>query len=225
MLLAAMYIAASQERAWAKYELIPGKGARGQWIMHFYEHPEPERLAEVFRELMPISEKEAPNLMIFFGYALKRHPKYIPEFYEMVLGAGDNASVNCGMKALWLSGAPEAKRLFEDAAKRTKFPELRRYLEKLAGEAAPDIYRIPIKGPDVLDALWASFFATGDAMPVRRLLSLFPKIANPTKKGQIVVKAAVWSMQANVREHPRVKEIFKTMQPVEIKGDLDFSGN
>lgn len=87
-----------------------------------------------------------------------------------------------------------------------------------------DIRSIEPKHPAVLDMLWADFFATGAEIPVRRIVvalnydkysGALDRYAKSEKTEQdrndaildAVFKAAIWSLESNTRQHPRVGEI------------------
>ena len=59
-----------------------------------------------------------------------------------------------------------------------------------------------VRSPEDLDALWAAFFATGEENYLDRLTDA------TTVRNPIIAGAARWSLNANYRQRPAVKEYF-----------------
>jgi hypothetical protein len=67
-----------------------------------------------------------------------------------------------------------------------------------------DLYSMPVDSPQVLDMLWASFFATGEDLPVKRIISVL-HLEKEGHGGQILIGgAANWSLKSNAKQHPKV---------------------
>ncbi len=79
---------------------------------------------------------------------------------------------------------------------------------RISGEQI-DLYTTEISNPGVLDMLWASFFATGDVLPIQRIISVLHLRKDGHGEEIIVGGAAEWSLRSNVTQHPKVLWICK----------------
>ena len=76
------------------------------------------------------------------------------------------------------------------------------FLEKEMNGIVKSVSQGKIRTPDDLDALWAAFFATGEEKYLDRLTDA-TSVRNP-----LIAGAANWSLNANYRQRPAVKEYF-----------------
>jgi len=74
--------------------------------------------------------------------------------------------------------------------------------EKEMNGIVKSVSKEKIRSPEDLDALWAAFFATGEEKYLDRLTDA-ASVRNP-----IIAGAAKWSLNANYRQRPAVKEYF-----------------
>ena len=75
-------------------------------------------------------------------------------------------------------------------------------------EHPPDFLKDTISSPSFLDALWGSFFATGDDRYVQRLISALPMLDTKGDVARMLIGgAAQWSLTSNAVQHPKVMEI------------------
>ena len=98
--------------------------------------------------------------------------------------------------------------------------------------------RIPVTKASTLDWLWGMFLATGDEVPVRRIMAIAgcwrgakgdPRDTRTIRNqdgsvnfDQVVASAALWSLNANTRQHERVARIVAGSDPLAVPGDLKF---
>jgi hypothetical protein len=80
---------------------------------------------------------------------------------------------------------------------------------------------VPVDHPLVLDALWGTFMATGEAAPVECIIAVLPWVwqldsRNTPQDAQgnrqldfrfLIGGAAEWSLSSNARQHPKVLAI------------------
>jgi hypothetical protein len=152
-----------------------------------------------------------PPTVAFLSRVIAANPDKIAEWMTTLadLPASDRETL---FRAIWLSDAKEGKRYLEEKG-------VTKYLKK----PTPDILKIEIDSPDVLDMLWGYFFATGDDAPIRRIVSAFnygeyagalkrystPGATEEDKKHaeyEAIFRVTTWSLRSNCRKHPRVKE-------------------
>jgi hypothetical protein len=188
------------------------------WLSHYYEHPTPERFVTEVKALSKAGNlsnpKTAALISVFLGRIMAANPTQVDGWLSQLSD---------------LKGDDRQTVLFAASLSETK--EAQAYLghqpdaEKYRGKPI-DIRAIEPKNPTVLDMLWADFFATGEAVPVRRIvvalnydkysgaLDRYAKSEKTEKDRtdailEAVFKAATWSLESNARQHRRVGEILE----------------
>jgi len=113
--------------------------------------------------------------------------------------------------ALWMAHTSNSVSLLESVATKGS-PSYQDYVKKLLGDdRPPDFLKDTISSAGFLDALWGSFFATGDERYVQRLISALPMLDTKGDVTKMLIGgAAQWSLTSNAIQHPRVMEICET---------------
>ena len=60
---------------------------------------------------------------------------------------------------------------------------------------------------------WLTFFATGDAQPLKRISSVLEFPEQIQMDDVLLADAARWSLTSNARQHPRVLALLKELLP------------
>jgi len=200
--------------------LVSVTAAAEDWLSSYYKRPTPERFIPEVRALRDqgalSDSSHAVPIAVFLGRVMAANPelagKWLTEL-EDFRGA-DRETL---LLAASLSGAPDA------VAYVRRQPDAKDYEQE-----SVDIRALEPKDPVVLDMLWADFFATGDAAPVRRIIYALNydkydgaleryKSSKKTEQDRndairdSVFQAARWSLESNVRKHSRVAEIAEQM--------------
>lgn len=188
------------------------------WLSHYYEHPTPERFVPEVKALSKAGNLSSPNtsalVSVFLGKIMAANPTQVDGWLAQLgdLKDGDRQTV---LAAANVSGTREAQ------AYLGRQPDAEKYRGKPI-----DIRAIEPKSPTVLDMLWADFYATGEAGPVRRVVTAlnYDKYtgaidryakSEKTEKDrndaifEAVFKAALWSLQSNAKQHSRVCEVLE----------------
>jgi hypothetical protein len=199
--------------------LTPAQSAFAEdWISHYYEHPTPERFVPEVQGLSKsgnlANPKTADMISVFLGRIMEANPTQVDGWMAQLgdLKEGDRQTL---LFAASLSGTKEAH------AYLGRQPDAEKYRGKPI-----DIRALEPKTPTVLDMLWADFFATGEAVPIRRIvvalnyekytgaLDRYAKSEKTEKDRndailEAVFKAAMWSLESNARQHRRVGEVLE----------------
>jgi hypothetical protein len=95
------------------------------------------------------------------------------------------------------------------AAEAAEDEELRDLARDLLQNEPVPLAERPITTPADLDMLWGAFFATGEAVYVRRILGVLPWSNDPDKNvaRMMVGSAARWSLKSHAPRHPKVMDI------------------
>jgi len=190
--------------------------ASSDWVNSYYRNPQPERFVTEVRELSKagaLSQEgaEAP-MTAFLSRVMAQNPAQIAPWMSALsdLPEKDKATL---YKSIWLSDTKAGKLYLKDHG-------LAIYLEK----APPDLLKMKLNSSSVLDTWWGYFFATGDAAPIRQVVSAFNyskyegalaryKQSKQTEEDEkeanydAIFRAAAWSLISNCQQHPKVREI------------------
>lgn len=203
--------------------------AYSEWVMAYYEHPEPAKLYPAFafgvtnRAIARAGGREP--LVAFFGAVLRADSSLLPAFYECVAQA-PAADVHYGFaSALWMANTTASRRCLERylrSARAQKIKGLAAEGRVLLATPAFDIYRDLLQQPGHLDVLWADFFATGNPDDATR-------IASALAIDMDLATAARWSLTSNGVRFPTVRRFLqaaaKENESPAVRAQLERIGN
>ena len=196
------------------------------WISHYYESPAPERFVAEVQAMSKAGSLSNPNsaamTSVFLGRVMAANPAQVNSWLTKLgdLKGNDRQTL---LFAANLSKTKEAQAYLDGQ------PDAEKYRAKTI-----DIRTLEPKNPTVLDMLWADFFATGEAVPIRRIvvalnydkysgaLDRYAKSEKTEKDRdeatlEAVFKAAMWSLESNAKQHRRVGE---TLEQIYYAGEL-----
>ncbi len=185
----------------------------GNWSTYYYQEPEPERIPSALMYFcetpMFESSDRALPMAAFFTALFLKDSALMRKTYDNVSSSGTENDKFMLITVLSLTNTKESSALLEKAKSSWKSKELKEIITRQLENSHDGIYKIPVDNPTILDMLWASFFATGDELPVQRIISALQLMEGGGAEGIMVGGAANWSLGANARQHPRVLEICK----------------
>lgn len=184
----------------------------GEWMTFYYQNPSPERIpgALAYFSDSPLYKTNATMPTVaFFSAVFKKDGVLMQKtFDEISLGGSDNAKIVL-INVLSLTSNSESMALLEKAKSAWQSERLQSIIARQMSRPHDDLYTISIDSPQVLDMLWASFFATGDDLPVQKIISVLHLSKDGHGEEILVGGAANWSLKSNVQQHPKVLEICK----------------
>ena len=212
-LLALMFLAAANSAVAA------------DWVSHYYEKPAPERFVAEVQALSRAGHLAKPTTAaitsVFLGRVMAANPSQVDGWLSQ-LGDLKNEDRQTLLLAASRSGTKEAQ------AYLARQPEAEKF------RARPADVREQAPTGVVLDMLWADFFATGEAAPLRKIVSALQysehlgaleRYATSAKTDKdrdeamldATFKAAMWSLGANAKQHRKVGEMLEQFY---FDGDL-----
>lgn len=142
----------------------------GEWMMTYYQHPNPFRLLQVLRQVKEDKGATQPNVIVFYVQVLKSSPLAAQDLMKRLNGE-DRATRIYALLLLSEAG-------YDLSACLPALPEEdRTTFQQVRGQAAalPDPYDFSVNLNDPyqitthMDMLWSIFLATGDQKPVRAI--------------------------------------------------------
>jgi hypothetical protein len=184
------------------------------WMTFYFLEPRPERFVEEVRSLaaqgiLSDPERGFPSV-VFLSCIIAANPSNIQHWFDELsdLSPADRRSLEV---AAWFSRAPEARAYFATRPISEKF-----------GSEPPDVLKMEIEHPSILDGLWGHYFATGDYRAVRRIVAALEYMSDfgaarsfgdsgRTEADQAralrdgIFQAAAWSLETLMRQHEPLK--------------------
>lgn len=184
----------------------------GEWMTFYYSSPIPEKVPGAL-EYFTASDMYKTNVTMptvaFFSALFKKDAVIMKKTFDEVSQNGSEDSKIMLVNILSLANTPESRELLEKAKGSWGSERLQTVIARKISGMHEDIYTMPVDSPLLLDMLWASFSATGDDLPVRRIISVLHLLQDGNGEEIIVGGAANWSLKSNAQLHPRIMEICK----------------
>jgi len=208
------------------------KAGMDDWLTFYYQHPQPERfVAEVHalsKSAVFSKESARPPMLAFLGRVMAQNPDKITGWMT-ALGDLPAKDLEVLYAAVWFSETEEGNRYLESNG-----------IKGFAGKTPPEILKMEIDSPAVIDMLWGWFYATGQEEAVRRVVSAlnlsqyegaFDKFKTSPKTEQnkreafndMAFRSAGWSLTTNCELHPKVLEICEKLYQGDTLGKTERS--
>ncbi|MDB5256791.1 MAG: hypothetical protein JWM14_1486 [Chitinophagaceae bacterium] len=190
--------------------VLPGKAQKrlfknveqySEWMMGYYQNPEPEKLYSAFE--FGTSNKEIGQtggrhlLIAFFGSIFRYDSTQIQVFYDKIKKKRTIDTHFGFVGSLWSANTLYSKIILKEYLA----SDYAASYKKINREKPPfNIYKDTISDPSHLDLVWADFFATGNAEDIQRIISVL-------SQNDELSEAARWSLTSNAIHYKKVKEI------------------
>jgi hypothetical protein len=166
------------------------------WMMNYYKAPAPGRVPGAIAAFDAANRNDASRLfeLGFMSAVFGQNPDKIAAWLgDLDKFSGEHRKLM--LEALWLSGTPEAIAYLKDFGRERLSAELGKDILAQRPAAADDRM---VDRPADLAYYWGRFFATGSELPIRRITSVLPWLAEPPDAGTASAgdpaKAARWSL-------------------------------
>jgi hypothetical protein len=183
----------------------------GKWMTYYYIQPEPEKIPSAIKYYSDsaVFNKGSSSLSVvaFFAAVFKNNGELMKKAYEDVSINGSYNSKITLLKAFWLVNNAESKDLINKANLDWKSEEISKQIQSILNSPPPDIFNDTIKDASQLDMLWATFLATGDSVPIKKIISALHLLKDGHGLDIAIGGAAQWSLGSNAVQHRRVYEI------------------
>ncbi len=218
----------SYERS-AKEGGFKDKKEQENWMMGYYQCPEPTRLLHLFRASKDDENAFKPNMRAFYSHVLKSDPEAAKDLLSrlkseepVVRMIGVVAFLDAGYSLPTVLESMRAEDQEPFKLIPSKVPPL-----PDPYDLTPDVNNF-IKIPSAFDMLWSQFLATGDAKPVRTIAgalewrkegqAFLALRKSGQKAGGVTIElakgvsymAAGWSLGSFYRNHPLVTDYIET---------------
>lgn len=189
------------------------KDELNHWLTYYYLKPDPNRVPEAVKYMSEIGLfDDKKGIAPFFGFlsgVFRKNPTRMPGWVDQ-MSSMKEAHLGVVILGLWYSDQPKAQQMaFDLLAKHRSLQADYGFIH--AGPSMPIEMAQMTMGPWVIDALWGKFFATGDAAPIKRIISVLQWAdSNGDPNRAVIGNAANWSLTSNAAQHKRVLKICET---------------
>lgn len=181
-----------------------------EWATYYYLHPRPDLLPsalDVFAKAGVLKSMESEgSLIAFMAQVCAASPSpQLSSWVSAVAKSPENQRV-AFESALWIANTVES-RLALTQLGHTETGDQKKAVNNMLARTPPDLLQGEIASPAVVDALWWSFYASGDARFVERIISVLPMSKSEDAQQASIGRAAQSSLASNVIQHPKVMQI------------------
>lgn len=183
----------------------------GDFLTHYYEHPEPGKIVESLRALSDDFDlRNATPFSSFYAEVMRKSPAQVQGWTEAAKPLSSDFRLfmyltlrQCGSDAC-LSTLKSNPYGFEQEGMR-----------EFTAVKPPTAESIPLDSPPSLDFLWGHFMASGSETAARRISKLvaekWPLVEAKSIDNQemLVVGAARWSLISNAKQHQAVRTVLE----------------
>jgi hypothetical protein len=192
-----------------------------KWAMEYYKHPEPTKINDYLsycqKENLLSNQNTQAITIGFMSQVMRDNPAMVTDWLKMS-EKFSKADRQVLLTAAWYSRVPQATDYFAKSN-----------VNAFAGQTPPDLDNLPIRTGADLDFLWARYFARGNPMPIRRIISAlelekysgamekYKKSQKKTKEEEqaaiyeSVFGAAMWSLESNCKQDEDIYTICKEL--------------
>ncbi|MGE0628652.1 MAG: hypothetical protein AB7O43_12570 [Hyphomicrobiaceae bacterium] len=191
----------------AKRSQFTSAGAIQEWINGYRAKPEPDKLPVALKAMSDLGVfRDVDSAGLYFGFAagvLSANPKRAETLIarSFPMPPSDQVAI---VRAIAWSGMPQWKTVMRKFIER--MPARKVLIERHLYGKLPDLMNLPLdESPVGLDALWGYYYATGSAVPVRRIVSILP-----------------WSKEQNSVDKLTVGNMAKLTLAINASRDVDL---
>lgn len=214
VLMALNCMARSKPDLIASSKAITTNAQLQEWMTYYYLHPRPEltvsALHQLSREGLLLKANSRSPIAAFLAQLFVSNRDRARQWvFDLDAGVDDEKMM--AALATWMAQTDDTVALLGSLATGSS-PTVQDFVGGLLkGERPPNFLEDAVTNPGFLDALWGSFFATGDERYVYRVISALPLLTIKDDAQKLVLGgAARWSLTSNAAQHSRVLEICAT---------------
>jgi hypothetical protein len=180
-----------------------------EWFTYYYLHPRPDLLPSALDVLSQDgalnSRQTAGTMVAFISQLCAANPDKV-SFWAATVGKRSQDQRVVMEAALWIANSVESRLALSQLAT-SESAEQKKAINQMLSQPPPDLLQGEIDSPAVVDALWGSFYANGDARFVTRVISLLPMLSSADPKESAIARAAESSLTSNAIGQTKVMEI------------------
>ena len=184
-----------------------------KWMTYYYVDPEPQRIPSAIKFYSDSSlyNKENTRMITaaFFAALFKKDNELMKKSFDDISATGSENSRLILLNALHMVNSEESRALIKKAEAEWKSEGLKNAIKKAISSSVSDIFKEPVHEAEHLDMLWATFLATGDKEPVRKIISALHLLEDGHGIEIVVGGAARWSLISNALQHKIVYQVCK----------------
>ena len=203
--------------------LSPELAEAQTWLMTYYEHPDPSQVPAVIKTLAQagLLTNDSTNVAVIAALAqiIRQNPNHIA-LWMAALDVLNESEKEALIIAIWQSKTSQGNLYLSNMAK-NPMSALDYFAKAQRLKSHVDILKAKVRSPADIESLWGSYYATGDARYVIKIINEIGWVAADgedeaqDKRMQAItlVSAARWSLTTNAMVQPAVYAIAEAYLP------------
>jgi len=147
-----------------------------KWYTYYYLHPEPEQIPSAIRYYVGSRFYQDKNsrafMATFFASLFKQNAEVLGNTYEVIGQSESEDAKIFFVYTLWAADTQDSRAFLAQAKIDWTAVQVQQLLAEMVGRIPDKPLEDPVDSPADLDRLWAMFQATGEAAPVRKIISV-----------------------------------------------------
>ena len=193
-------------------EIFKSDADYDKWTSNFYLNPELEKVVPAFHYYCGSKLSNQRNIRVlishFYAAILRSHPALVDDLFNSVQPGANERVQSFALNTLWLVNSDHSRELLLKAKMNWELTDNnRRTIDQSIGIRPQWPLDLPITSTASIDILWTIFSATGDAQPVKKIISVLHFVEDGTGNEIIIGGGAKWSLESQMRIHKLVVEI------------------
>lgn len=181
-----------------------------KWMTNYYKNPQseltPQMIVGLSKEGKLNDERAVVQIMYFFALIFRENSSQIIKLTSLFMTTLSLMEKEVLVTAIWLSNTEMSKEYLNKW--KNNIPELKEYINELLVSPVLVIEKVPIDNPEILDALWAAFMATGNEKYIFRIISTLEYCHDENDEiKRLIGNTAKWSIESNMENHPKIRLI------------------
>jgi len=183
----------------------------------YYQDPQPDRIGPILNFMIIhdlMVQEFNPNIVVFLSDIFRQNPSRLEEWIMDDLNGLNGLTVNewdTIVSAIWQSNITESQPLLDEIRENlitnnadSSYIE---YIDNLPEIGILNVKEIEANEIWILDILWASYFASGEEIYIKKIISAIPMMESEIREEVTIGSVAKWSLESNSKHHPNILEI------------------
>jgi hypothetical protein len=204
--------AASKPNLLSNLKTIQTSEQLHEWMTYYYLNPKPELTLSALRFMHKdgtlMDRKRSFSIAAIYTQVVLLNPKKVDEWVKQI--KSDHELIKFQMAVVLQQAQLKNSGQMIDELCEGASPNFKKIAQEMKAKSKnPNLMTDPIDGPVFLDALWASYFISGDKKYIQRLIGALSMLSSKDKFTHLLGEAAKWSLGSNLKQHPKLMAIYQ----------------
>ncbi|HWR34601.1 MAG TPA: hypothetical protein VN622_01880 [Clostridia bacterium] len=189
---------------------VTSPGEAEEWLRYYYKHPRPDLALSALKVIETDARIQQQFALLpvsaFVAQIFRANPDLAPQAVRQLRS---NIGRQLMLYAVWLSGLDSSTELLEEIKKGAD-ERIARAAKEMMYRVPPDFLKDAVDSPTTVEALWGSYFASGDRRYVEKIASVLPLKNRSDEADSAIGIAAQDTLMLALARDPDLKPILET---------------